>query len=856
MAEVVIPPQLSPGMSSSHPDEQCDIDGNAGPFSLNQTFSFPPQQAYTTSPLHQDHNASISQLTTHRRKPSNLSLANLPPFDFGVIAPTGPLRPSPSPTRSPIRLTPPSHPQSGHKRAGSEFVGGDITGGGPVLVATSTSDDPRLPSAPSSPAKGPPSSRRGHAHRRSHAVSQSDIKFMMHPEAPVLTGSLPVTPLEEPKTFNFPAPQKATSHDGIRSHFHSRSSISSSLPGSASRARVDFSNTPEFISRPLSTISSETSSSMSTVRANHSISESVSSSHASGVSSPSSHRNAGVSGVSRGTDDRTDLATIDNASTAKVSKADCDTRLAGDVVREGGQAYVEPLQTPPDMIEDQDVANQANPLEFGGPCSSYPHSRPTLQDETESRSSLKSLDFARATRSLRPGTSPESKASGKPPRAKSWAENILHRKDRHDDGYTMPVAEANQYAAIDNLQEPQFSIEDISFDDDTTMIIEEPSAATTKKSTHLPFNGNSTLSPEMTAPSPMIDLDLAMDFSGLPNNSGGKRRLHSSGETGGFTGPGMHYHRRTESAPEMELFERPRLGFPRIGSNPAMEEAIVEEDEEGNSDSDTEETHTLGLGVNIVEEDFHRDVPSRQDSILRHNESRRVIRRISTPPDALPTFPIQIVDSEEEPRFSMITKSSDESSITPTVSPDPFGPRPVSAPLDFALQTPSLTYGTTPESRSAVSSADYRQTSFDFREHRLHTARSSMTDRVTLNSSRAGDMSGGSLDDVPSLTSSSSTVMSGFPPRNSGCHQTCDSSARSASFSGPTTARGRPGSSSKRASLASLSKLMGGTYNRSKLNIAETLRPDSPSPSKSQKKKHRISRMMKFWKSKESLSAR
>ena len=54
--------------------------------------------------------------------------------------------------------------------------------------------------------------------------------------------------------------------------------------------------------------------------------------------------------------------------------------------------------------------------------------------------------------------------------------------------------------------------------------------------------------------------------------------MHSSGITGGFAGPGMHYHRRAESAPELDAIDRSRVGFPRLGSDPAM--AIEEEAEE------------------------------------------------------------------------------------------------------------------------------------------------------------------------------------------------------------------------------------------------------------------------------------
>ena len=36
-----------------------------------------------------------------------------------------------------------------------------------------------------------------------------------------------------------------------------------------------------------------------------------------------------------------------------------------------------------------------------------------------------------------------------------------------------------------------------------------------------------------------------------------KCRMHSSEVTGGFASPGMHYHRRAESAPELDAIDRP-----------------------------------------------------------------------------------------------------------------------------------------------------------------------------------------------------------------------------------------------------------------------------------------------------------
>ena len=873
MAEVYV--THPPASGFKMPGEPEASDGHpfpinehqTGPVSLNQTFVFPVQKNVSAPPLSCERGPTSFRPPSHRHKPSNLSLSTLPPFEFGSNTKGSPVKNHPSPTRSPVRLTPPSTHHTGHRRGGSEFVGGVITHGGPVLVSTSSSDD-LAPPAPPSPAKGPPLSRRGHNHRRSHAISQSDVRSIMQPTKEPYVESDHSTPSESAFPIRPPMPQRSSSHPGPKANSDPNLPTSSSTANPAqaqARPRVGFSDSLEYVPRPLSTISSETSSSMSTIRAHHSMSDSVSSFTNVGASSPPSLRTLSVSEVTSSPESLNARALRFNNNA--IPTVDSSIAALDDLPLTGSPPSSELPLTSKDIntapaeghsIETQHY--QPSDDDLGNPSN-----LPQVIDCTQMQPILPS-----APTQVRPRTSPESMMSTKQQRVKSWAETFLHRREKQASSPSQSAVDSTRDDTYNEHSKPEFSLDGITFDDDTTMIIEEPAVSNTNGSKPPRQSEKLCLSPDISQPSPMIDLDIAMttmdigtedtnDYFGkmMP----GKRKLHSSGETGGFTGPGMHYHRRAESAPEMEPFERSRFGLPRFGSNPAMEDAIAEEEEDAIAEEDEdaspnpkqEELQPLGLGVNVVEAEANTTEPIPRPSARSvRGDGRRVIRRIATPPNAFPLLdPVEIVEPEEEPRFSTITKSSDESSITPTVSPDPFMQRPISAPLDSALQTPSLTYGTTPETPSAVSSADYQKTSFDVREPRIHTARSSMTDRVTLNSSRTGDFSASSVDDVPSLTSSSSTAMSSFPNRSSGSGQMLASTERSASLSGAVPFRSRPGTSSKRASLASLSKLMGGPHNRSRLNIAETLPPDSPD--KTEKKRHRISRMMKFWKSKEKL---
>jgi len=120
--------------------------------------------------------------------------------------------------------------------------------------------------------------------------------------------------------------------------------------------------------------------------------------------------------------------------------------------------------------------------------------------------------------------------------------------------------------------------------------------------------------------SPIIDLDAALGPFNTPLNFGSdwdssqrggtrKRAMHSAAGLGGFTGPGMHYHRRAESAPE---FENPRFGLHRLGSSSTMADVFEEDEDEewedakassdresSNKAAEPDESTETGLGIDI-----------------------------------------------------------------------------------------------------------------------------------------------------------------------------------------------------------------------------------------------------------------
>ena len=933
MAEV-LPTQPQLGMDMAK-------DRNASGPLPNPPFVFPVQSGIPIEPgfharTSSNADATGSRHTAGHSRPRRISIEKLPAFEFNPTV-TCPDDRTPSPARSPTRRTPPTH--HGHRRNNSEYVGGDVTKGGPVLVSVSPTksehssghrlgesgipNDSYMAARPSvlktfpigneefshpPPASrlGPPTARRGHAHRRSGAISSHDLSMILKNTSETKGGSAPTTPSDS--MFHQPLPpeldRSISQPEATARTLEALGSVirdeQSPHPGPPRPSRVGFSDVLEFIPRPLSTISSETSSSMSTIRATHSVSNSITSMIGGGNSpSPQSTINARSGRRSNQEQDYLKVGPTVSGSSLPRASQDWQWDFLGT-----DSPVKRPSSAPARSSPSRGANGPASPSFVGSPGKANHDPFATLPTspqkicKTTSSSTPRAVNLQAHRRrpispTLRPRTSPEPKVTKRQRKRRSWAD-LLSRKGKHHDSRIefasrhSPAPPLTQYP-----HEAEFSLDDITFDEDTTCIIETASTDAFKlprlQTDYAAWKPRETSPLSETESSvSMLDIDAALGSSDFPSIgpafedvvsggiSGSKRRMHSSGVTGGFAGPGMHYHRRAESAPEMEAIDRSKFGFPRLGSNPAM--AIEEEEEEDDEEElmpkptftsarpdqkELQEDQASGLGVKVVDAESNTDGPMRRG--MRRSSFKKDARnddsatRSSTRLDVPKEYGLlEIVGAHEEPRFSVITKSSDESTITPTLSHDPLEACPVSAPLDFAIPTPALTYNATPETPSAVSSPDFSRTSFDM--PRIHTASSSITDRATLSSSRGGDhvlTLHSSVDDVPSLTSSASTMASGHPPRISSSANTCSSADRSGSFSAAITARAhtRPVSAGKRNSLASLTRLVGGgSYNRSKLNIEECVQPDTPE--KIEKKKgNRISRLMKFWKSKEKLSS-
>jgi hypothetical protein len=394
--------------------------------------------------------------------------------------------------------------------------------------------------------------------------------------------------------------------------------------------------------------------------------------------------------------------------------------------------------------------------------------------------------------------------------------------------------------------------------------------------------------------SPIIDLDAALgpfntpsgrdtdwdDFNRGSGPTSRAKRMHSAAGMANFGGPGMHYHRRAASSPE---FENPRFGICHLNSSSTMADVFEEDEEDEWEDakaaSDKESSSKLGdddevssgIDIKVVDvEDMQADKSmdwtldeaskrglKRKGSGLSEGDRRQVVSSIASVtsgnplkdeaiPEESPNY-VAIADDSVPPRPDSATYSSDS---TPT---PPFYPKPAKdlAPVDvqsFAIQSPYLT-PTSPHS-TAQSPFPSPRSPFSYDTQRKSTAPSSIADEGGFQSLLLGEPGPElrmSFDDVPSLTSSKSTMtrdstilpMAHTAPFRDG--------QRSASLSSATATR-------KRSSIASLSRLISSSHGeRSKLSIEYTPSMVETDKKERASKGKRISRMMQFWKPKDTV---
>ncbi|KAH9909381.1 hypothetical protein F4778DRAFT_228747 [Xylariomycetidae sp. FL2044] len=842
--------------------------------------------------------ATLSPDTSSRNPRS----PTLPDFSFNPGAASGSESSLLSPPLSPHSPRAIPNPgRTGHRRGGSEFVGGKLKEG--ESIAWMSTSPTKSDSDVSSPTLAPARPRGRHAHRRSGAISSHDLSMILKPPSTPRGSSAPTSPADfDDRSHAFPEPQPEQGIESPKEEAHPQVPTEEKVEADekplaevksqpeekpAARARVGFSDTLEFIPRPLSLVSTDTASTV-TGRPGHSVSGSISSIISMTNSTIAEREPPGLLG-----------------SPVSSSKAASRPSTAGAVLERTASLHVLtesspsprrrnsiPLLTGLHQDENDGASSPTKTpkrwsffgLESFASASSPTKSRPFSSGSSDN--GLTSVDAtiepAQPETCPTPGdilTAPDDKKTPrkkkKQKKVKSWAGSILTRKSksrskaaRHR-SQTPPLRRSRK---SDHGSPPASGHVDMM----------EPEHG------GFPYassdSGTPRQAPEDDSSFPMIDLDAALGPFNTPTSrdpqweeaqrSGAppKRQLHSAAGMRGFSGPGMHYHRRAESAPEMPPFEGGRFGIHRFGSSSTMAD-VFEEDEE---DDDSEESGNDGRETSADESDGKSDgddaastpTQERDLSIISTHEGSQTASSIKrkgsgSSLDMQPPGSRMRTESSSNLHEKVIVEEAlhhtpehrptthDGSSAYETAAM----PRRILsaqglAPVEVnqaGLSVPPLG-AASPYSMSHSSSFPSPRSAVSYDAQRISTAPSSVTDENNFHSLLMGEPGPEVVRisvDVPSLTSSNSTMTResmfapGVRPRNMPFHD-----QRPASFT--STAFGR-----RRSSLASLSRLISSAHGeRSKLSVEV---PCESEPEKMPKvsKSKRLSRMMQFWKPRE-----
>lgn len=892
MASISYSPQKSPvGTMDYNPDDLDGVARSARP--QNPSFEFPARSSFDAT--------------------SDYVPAPLPAFSFNP----GHIH-APSPSTSTITAPRPI----GHRRRPSELIGGEGPPS-PRMLSSSPGESPEenvnLPPPVSAAPRGP--GRRGHAHRRSQAMSSMDLTaFTLAAPPPLTVGSAPTTPADNKYDFEISRPMSRSAIDLIPQFSPPASPVRQPV---FLRPNIVF---DEQKPRPVSMISTETSSSLSTVRANHSrVSSAAPSNKLEGL--PTDQMKARpktadatllVSKLSKSPDHLAEIPFLRRSSVGmgplglRRHSSDEDVSESGSVKEKKStkKANRKKKKKRKGGSKPQHEEQRNRPNTTGSERANDWTQEP-LAEKWESASSFNSRSGAEDNNT---GKTDDSHAR-KQKKVRTWAGAIFPLKNKRTQVKRPLSRRSPTPPPIFTRTNSDLGSIEVNFDEDNTVIIRTPTNPNVPKQPSQDVTDANEMSFESAWKprsfyeqglqndtfSPVIDLDAALGPFNTPEMGASKvagsafsqatKRMYSGGRRGEFVGPEMRYHRRAESAPEMPPFDRSFLNsFPRLGSNPSMANAdvfyeeeedaflagsqshadedqsnaekvdaeissVISDDDEKNIPPSSSETlhavrqhshtseftpHDDGLGIQVTEtEGDVIDGPGDavfEDDISPNDESHGVLPQ----PQLHSKKSIEIVEVDQWPHQRVANHTN-----SPDLSPHMLAieKRPCSSPLDLTSGLSQLTLPSRHASSSAFPSPDPSNMSFD--GPRSATA-SSMTDHTTFNQS-LHDQRQSSFEDVPSLSSSASTrtnprgrFSSGFYPHSS--------SERPVS-SNILPPRSSHSNSAKRASLVSLSRLVGGSYGeRSKLSHEE--KPPADETEKGRRKSRRVSRLM-FWKSKD-----
>lgn len=836
-----------PSPPDAGPDKGMDVHEpvRKGPPPL-PAFSFKPGdttqlEGASSSPTH----PILEEMAQHTSRRSSRP-TTLPPFSFHPAA--NETQTAPSPTKSNFASDPSCVRSIGHRRGVSELIGAG--------EGTQMSSTPPFNASPNNNALMPPvtwpgTPRFSHQHRRSQAVSISEIDTSELIKANAVSknraGSVPSSPTDLPSNTHFSRASQSISSLYGRTPPTSPARRASAAGG---RPRVGFSDTVDVIPRPLSMISSETEGSTSTVRGNHSLTGSITSlGNSPARSTPSPNLE--------------DSSSAPRPQTADAAGTSAHALMGRDESRETIGLPKRPLSAsgPPSFFTSSGTLATRTRLWLTGGGSNEispgttPKDTPNVEEvDPLTLSTPISPVENMSTLQARPKTAPERKASLKKRKVRTLAGAIFSRKARSrgslSRGRRTPTPPLSRSFANE--------MTDSVFDEDSTVVIEDslsavqdheqtPALSTDiRPQTHssgYESNGNDHVV------SPVIDLDAALGPFGseekLPQTgfAAARSRMHSS------IGRGMHdafgaVHRRAESAPQMPPVNRSLFGMHRSESSSNVAEDVFDEEEEDDflaEESRPRAESDPARGQRATKEPDSSTSSDMND--FKKGNSRASSRSpiglaISTKvPDS-----IEIVDTEED--TTREAARSSDSTLTAPIMPETEVKQSAPSPTTFAYPAPQMSYASSGEGRSAPSSAisspDADHVNFDT-YRRFSRPFGEPSPDLGLRSS---------TDDVPSLCDSVST---GNAPRfSSGTGTRSSAEQHPSSVSASSTARTpKMQQAWKRASLASLNRLIPGSSHgeKSRLRIEESAEREQEV--KARKKGNRISKLMNFWKSKE-----
>ncbi|CRG89597.1 hypothetical protein PISL3812_06635 [Talaromyces islandicus] len=545
------------------------------------------------------------------RRPSDADNANdndyvpppLPTFSFNP----GNLH-APSPSTSAIPIPRPG----GHRRRPSELIGGEGPPSPRLLSSSpgkSEMDVTGVPPPPGGPPRGP--GRRGHAHRRSQAMSSMDLTAMTKILPPTLTvGSAPTSPADTTHAFQHTLIPPSSRSEATLQHHPTPPESPAERPDEHNTNLTTTIGVPEQRPRPVSLVSNETSSTLSTVRPSHSR---VNSATPTATPTKADNKSSQKPKVRPKTADAASLMVPQPIDHMPLPDLPLFRRSSlGNRLSEPYRLSSESIDTSSTKSKGKKKSSKKNKKKLndrdskGDAAGNAPlegavdMTRDLSSDKWESASSTISReDPARKMRR-------SAKRDKREQKVRSWAGAIFPIKSKRTQVRKVSRRSPTPPPILTRTNSDMGSIE-VDFDTDNTVIIRTPTNPNAPVSM---VNPDIELAPEANTTfeaawkprsfyeqnvddtfSPVIDLDAALGPFNTPEmNSGGRvagsafsqatKHMYSGGRRGEFIGPEMRYHRRAESAPEMPPIDRSTLGFPRLGSDTTMAHADVFYEEE------------------------------------------------------------------------------------------------------------------------------------------------------------------------------------------------------------------------------------------------------------------------------------